>query len=362
MSESSLSPLGPSNYGLLGQLIADNQTIQNRLNTLSEQASSGYIANDFGGLGSGAAIALALTSETSQNTAIINSLNAASTTLNVTQTVLKQISSIASNFSSQILSASTVNANLTVLATSAAAALQQLAGLLNTQNGTNYVFAGTDSSNPPVPNAQNIASSGFATQIAAAVAGLGTNGAAATMASIQAIASSNAAGTSPFSTSLSQGTALLQTVPTGSGESMAIGVLANVNASQPSSAPYSSGSYMRDLMASLATIAAFAQPSVQAQANTPAFQSLLSSVQTLLNGAISGLATDEGVLGVEQNRISSVQSLLSDTNTALQTQISNVEDVNMAATLSNLSATQTQLEASYKLIASTATLSLANYL
>ncbi len=57
---------------------------------------------------------------------------------------------------------------------------------------------------PPVPDPDNILSTGFFSQISSAVAGLTTNGAAATIASTLATASSNAAGISPFSGYMSQ--------------------------------------------------------------------------------------------------------------------------------------------------------------
>jgi flagellar hook-associated protein 3 FlgL len=53
---------------------------------------------------------------------------------------------------------------------------------------------------------------------------------------------------------------------------------------------------------------------------------------------------------------------LSDTATALSGQLSNVQDVDMAATLSQLTSTQTQLQASYRLITGENSMSLLNYL
>ena len=52
----------------------------------------------------------------------------------------------------------------------------------------------------------------------------------------------------------------------------------------------------------------------------------------------------------------------SDTQTALTGQVSSAEDVDMAATLSQLSLVQTQMQASYQLIAGLNSLSLAKFL
>jgi flagellar hook-associated protein 3 FlgL len=55
-------------------------------------------------------------------------------------------------------------------------------------------------------------------------------------------------------------------------------------------------------------------------------------------------------------------SQLDDVTTALKGQVSDAQDVDMAETLSRLSQTQTQLQASYQLIAMLRGLSLANVL
>ena len=74
------------------------------------------------------------------------------------------------------------------------------------------------------------------------------------------------------------------------------------------------------------------------------------------------MATDVGVLGNIQSSLTKIQTNLVDTATALTSQVSAVQDVDMAATLSNLTATQTQLQASYRLISSANSLSLVNFL
>ena len=92
------------------------------------------------------------------------------------------------------------------IAASARDALSQVASLLDTQDGGVYVFAGQDTANPPVPDPDNIANiAAFYTQINAAVAGLAPPvQRGGTANATYAVATSNAAGTSPFSAYLSQ--------------------------------------------------------------------------------------------------------------------------------------------------------------
>lgn len=74
------------------------------------------------------------------------------------------------------------------------------------------------------------------------------------------------------------------------------------------------------------------------------------------------MASDVGVFGNTQSNLTSIQTQLTDTSTALSGQVSAVQDVDMATTLSNLTATQTQLQASYRLITAETSLSLVNFL
>jgi flagellin-like hook-associated protein FlgL len=115
---------------------------------------------------------------------------------------------------------------------------------------------------------------------------------------------------------------------------------------------------MTDLMRALATVGSLSS----AQAGTTDLNALLQDTRTSLNGAISAMATDTAVLGGTQSRLTATQTGLGDVQTALTGQVSSVQDTNMAATLSSLTQVQTQLQASYQVIASLSGLSLAKFL
>lgn len=353
--------IGQTGYGLLTQLLAGTSTVQQQLNTLTEQASNGLIADTYAGLGNGAAIALDLQPQVATLQTQQRNIDAATSRLGVTQTAMTQLQSIVATFMADMNNLpGTAGSEVASTAAAARSALTQVANLLDTQDGNTYIFAGQDSQNPPVPNPDGILSSGFATQIASAVAGLTTNGAAATAASTLAIAGSNAAGTSPFSTYLSQPAASLQVpyIQVGPREIVQTGILASANTAVASTGSSTTGSYMRDLMRALATIGSL----TPAQQNDPNFATLVQDTRTSLTGAVTAMADDVGVLGDTQSRLAGIQTGLSNTQTALTTQVGNVEDVDMAATLSHLTQTQTRLQASYQLIAGMAGLSLVKYL
>jgi flagellar hook-associated protein 3 FlgL len=363
-------------YGFLNTLTTEASALHQQLNTLSEQVSSGLVAQTYAGLGSSAAVSLDLNPQLTALQTYQNNISQATGTMQVTQTAMTQLQQIAAKFASDMPNLTSTNTQeITSIAQQAQAALTQVAGLLDTRDGDVYVFGGQDTSNPPVsqPDAILTTTGGFYSQINAAVNGLATDDANATntITATFNTAASNSAGTSPFSTYQSGGNGPIaqQVVQTGQGQSVSIGLLASANSyvvstgtsvanATATSLPTTTGSYMRDLMCALATIGSMTSSS----ASAAGFVALVQNTTTSLNGAVSAMDGDIGALGNTQSTLTTTQTQLSDTATALTGQVSAVQDVDMASTLSNLTAIQTQLEASYRMIATEGTLSLANYL
>jgi flagellar hook-associated protein 3 FlgL len=353
----------PGEYGLLTALVADSASTGNRLDQLTQQASSGLVSNSYAGLGAAASVSLDLNPEIAKLQTWQSNVDSATGRIGVTQATMTQIQKIASNFYAQTNNLDGINTSeVDSIASSARDALQQVAGLLDAQSAGVFVFSGADTANPPVPNPGAILSSGFYTQIASAVGNLGVAGASATAAATLAVASSNSAGTSAFSAYMSQSAATLQAampaVQTGESQSSQIGLLASANTAIASTGASTTGSYMRDLMRSLATLGSLSS----AQVNLPGFAGLVQDTRTSLNGAIGAMAGDAGVLGNRQAALTATQAGLAATQTVLTTQVGAAQDVNMAKTLSDLSAAQTQLQASYQVIAAVSGLSLAKLL
>lgn len=348
---------------VLAQLFADASATRSQLDTLTQQVASGYLAPGVAGLGAGTSTALSLAPALAANATYQANIATAAGPMGVAQTALSRISSIAGNFYAQTnnlngLDAGTVDS----IAASARDALTQVANLLDSQDGGTYVFAGQDSTNPPVPNPDGITGSGFATVIASAVGALGTAGAAATLASTLTTAASNAAGTSPFSPALNTaagaGADLRTLTQTGPGTYVPSGIVANRNADVPSGGPVTTGSYTRDVMWALATLGSLSSSQLQ----DSGFQTLVGDVRTGLGNAISALNEDAGVMGNRQAQMQAGATTLADTATAMQSQLSAAEDVDTAAAMTRLSTVQTQLQASYQMIAAEQGLSLVKYL
>ena len=210
--------------------------------------------------------------------------------------------------------------------------------------GTHTYSAARISTNPPVPDPDQILNSGFYTQINSEVGNLAANGATATAAATLATASSNAVGTSPFSAYMSQSAATLQAqapvVQVGQGQTVQVGLLASANSAVTSTGSSTTGSYARDLMRALATIGSLSS----SQVSDSGFQALVQDTSTSLQGVVSAMGDDAGVLGNTQAALTTMQTQLSDTSTALTAQVSGAQNVDMAQTLSNLTLVQTQMQ------------------
>ena len=336
--------------GLLGLLAADSQSVQNRLTQFSEQSSTGLVAQTYGGMGAAAQISLDLRPQLAEVGAYTQNIAQAGAQLTTTSNVLDQLQQIASTFASGLLSVnSSTSQEVDTLASQASAALTQVQSLLNTQVGDKYIFAGQDSGNAPLPDTQFNA---YVGAIKTAVGGLtATNGAAAIAATLSA-ATTN----SPFSATLG---AAPEQVRVGVGTTTPVGIVAGQNAYVTQTGSGTTGSYVRDLIRSLATISGLNSSQVGL---SPGFASVVSDTLANLRNEVTVINNENAGVGAAQQNLTSDQTNLTDTQTALTTQISAAENVDAASTATALSQAQTQLQISYKLIASVESMSLVSFL
>ena len=196
----------------LGRLDADAGPLRLRLDTLNRQLATGRRAEAPGDLAPSLPRAAALRAEAARRDTYGAAIGEALGRAQATQGALGRLSEIAREFGAGVALKldATDPASIPLAAARARAALVEVGQLLNTRHAGEYLFGGSDSANPPVPAPDDLPSSGFASQIAAAVAGLGGGNAAAVGAATRAAAASDAAGTTPFSAFLSSGPGLAE--------------------------------------------------------------------------------------------------------------------------------------------------------
>ena len=300
--------------GGLVRLLANGATVRGQLAVANGQAATGRIAETYAGLGAGGRVSLDLRPQVAHEEGWQANISAATGRLAVTQDALKSIGAIASDLYARTNTLNGLNEqDVTNVATLARQGLERVAQLLNTKVGNVYVFAGQDTDTPPVPDT----SPGV---LATALLASDTDPA-------------------PFDPTL--GTAV-PSIEVGEGERVPVGVLANRN-TLAVSAPPSTGSYMRDILRELAVLSTLS--------SGPGLQATAADARTRLGRALSTLGMESGSLGNIQAGLATRQAQSAATVLALRTQVSGAEDVDLAAALTKVSGLQTQLQASYQVIA-----------
>jgi flagellar hook-associated protein 3 FlgL len=132
-------------------------TLKSQLNDLSNQLSSGQVAQTYGGLGSGRSTALAAQATLSALTGYAAGITAAQTRTDLAVTSLTQIATLGTTTGAalqnglQSVAANSVSGRSTALAN-----LQTALDTLNQSAAGNYLFGGSDSTTQPVLDADTI--------------------------------------------------------------------------------------------------------------------------------------------------------------------------------------------------------------
>ena len=352
-----------SGIGPIGRMDAGAAALRAKLDVLTRQVSDGRKGPGYGDIAPEARRAVDLRADIARREAWAGTISRTLARTEVTQKALGRISDIATQFYAETIRMDgTSGARISAVAAQARAAMEEVANLLNERYAGEYIFGGTDSANPPVPDPRGIATGGMATVIAAAVAALGGGNAGAVAAATLAAAQSDAPGTTPFSDFLSdpgQGlTEPRRAVPAAEGERVAYGILANRNAAATSEGQ-TTGSWARDILRGLATLAALDPSQAQLGAD---FTDLVATVRDGLRSAIDALGEERGALGAVEQRLETTARRHAEVSVALTGQLAAIEEVDMAETISRLQATRTQLEASYRAIALASGLTLTRFL
>lgn len=348
----------------LGRLDSDAGLLRLRLDALNRQLATGRRAEAPGDLAPHLPRVAELRAEAARRDTYGAAIGEALGRAQATQGALRRLSDIAREFGNGVAMKldPTDPASIPLAAARARAALVEVGHILNERHAGEHLFGGSDSANPPVPAPEGLPASGFAAQIAAAVATLGGGNAAGVAAATRAAASSDAAGTTPFSAFLSSGAGSTEPrrgVPADDGAIVPYGIAANRNAAA-ASAGETTGSWARDLLRGLASIAALTP--AQAAASPADFAEFAAAVRGGLRSATDALANEAGALGFTEARLEGARRRHAETNTALQAQLAAVEEVDLAEVLTRLRATETTLQASYSAIGRLGGLTLANFL
>jgi flagellin-like hook-associated protein FlgL len=146
-------------------------------------------------------------------------------------------------------------------------------------------------------------------------------------------------------------------VEIGPSEYVTVGLPATQNVGAAAD-PSGTGSAITDILGSLAVIA----NSTSAMVSSSSFTTLMQSVSTTLTSAGNTLAQESGYIGQSQDTMTAAANSQSSAQTVLQTQLSNLTNVDMPTAISNLQAVSNQLQTSYTILGEVSKLNLASYL
>jgi len=152
-----MSITGPGSVTAANVLAQTNMT--NQLSTLSEELGSGQASQTYSGLGSQAGVALSLSAQLSAIAGYTSTATTVGTTLTLAQSVLTQLgnteSSVVQGINQSAAFALDGNGKTTTQE-SAVSQLDEILSLLNTQNGSNYMFSGSAPNQPSVASTSEI--------------------------------------------------------------------------------------------------------------------------------------------------------------------------------------------------------------
>lgn len=351
--------------GSLAWLITQSSALKTQLGTLSAQSTDGRRGTYYGDIAGQAGRAISLRGGVARGEAHAQAIDRVLGRTAIAQSTMTQLSSIAENFLTQAGKISRADTSrISALADSARQAIGQVGALLNAKAGSDYLFSGPDTANPPIPNPDGIMSTPMAQGIAAAVASLSPGNGDAVNATTLAAAGSTVPGDTPFSDYLldparGRGEAR-PSVLAEDGQAVAVGLFANRNATEPAS-PGSpqEGGWSRDLLRGLMTLASLTPDKTVAGED---FDKVVGGITAALKSAMTGLGVESGALGLSEEKLESAKTRHEDLGVTLKAQLADVEEVDLASTLAALQDTQTRLQASWKALSMLSGLSLTQFL
>jgi flagellar hook-associated protein 3 FlgL len=293
-----------------------NQSAEQKI---SAEISTGYTAQTYSQIAPQSAQLEQYRAQVAQQQSYLNTINTASTNMQAMQLSLQQILTQVQSFTTG-LSDTAYSTQPPTIQTQAESLLEEVAGYLNVQNGTSYLFGGTDTSTPPVDLSSL------------------PQGAAATL--------TTSVGGSPSSGGYYAGGA--------AGSSIQIDNQLSVNYSITANNPA-----LENIIRVLNFVA---QKPGGFSSTNPTDQANVSLAGQMLINATQALTGVNGELALQQSQLNSQATLLKSTITNAQAGETDITAVNQATAITQLQSLETQIQASYSATSAIQKLSLVNFM
>lgn len=305
----------------VGTLAENNQILQyvqqnkSLADSLDREIATGLKSQDFAGLAPQAAQLVSLQDQNSKQQGYIDTINTVTTRLQVMSDSIGGIENLATQFVGN-LPADAYNTKGETIQEQAQQVLQQVAGYLNTQDGSDYVFSGNKTSTPPV-NTNGLPNPGSLT--------------------------ANAAGAPPNGyyqgdNGISQATVDNNVVLT-----------YGINASNPTFEQF-------------VRVLNFLANSPPFDATNPTDTANISQATQMLNQSVTQLQTMQGTVALQQGELANQLTSHQNAQSLAKSTVADITQVDSASAITQLDTLQTQLQASYQTISILQQLSLVNYI
>jgi flagellar hook-associated protein 3 FlgL len=337
------------------------QAMNSQLNTLTSEASSGMKTNPAGAMGNDASLLYRLQMEADQQNVLQTTATNAGSQLAAAQTALTGIASAVQTIANASISVTTATTQgETVVASQASSTMSQVLDLLNTQYDGNALFAGDATANPPMVSADAPGGPLAAVNAVLSAAVAANGGQPLSSANVQALLTGPDGLSSVFNNTnsnpaLNYNSAFYTAPDDGKPTQVLIGLNQTMSYSAKGNQPA-----FTDLMQGLSMLTMLGAPSTQLDSS--AKSAILTQAGALIGQAQNELISQQGQLGAVQEQLQQVATVQQTAASNTTQQITNFEGADQAATATQLSALQTQLQASYQVTADLSQLTLSHYL
>ena len=291
--------------------------LRGQANSLQQQVSTGLKSQDYSGLGAGAGQLANLQGSVSQNQAYLDTISTVQQNIQEQSTALTAIDTAARQFS-ELLPSGAFNTSPSTIQTQAQAFLQQIAGFLNTSDGSGYIFSGSLVGTAPVDPASLPVPGDLTTPVNA-----------------------------PVPAGYYAGNDTVQQAQIDKTVSLTYGIAADNPA-------FENIIRVANYLANL--------PPGSPSTGNPADVAAINQAATLFNQGVAGVQILQGTLSLRLSQAQQVQQNLQNFVNLAKTNITNLVSVDPATAITQLNQVETDLQASYQSLSSLQQLSLVNYL
>jgi flagellar hook-associated protein 3 FlgL len=346
------------------------RALEARQSDLIRQVSTGRKVETTGELGLDAFTAVGLRAEQARQAVLAENRAVMAARAEALQQALGRLSALATRASDAALKlAGTSDGFAGPTATEARDSLREVAGLLNARSNGRYVFGAADETRAPVSNPNGMATGPLVTAIGAELSNVGVQPLANVVANTVALAADRDPAISPFSAWLETDVPANPAVdpPGGFGAPARLvfvddgpGVTLDLPANQNARAEVGpgAGAFTRDILRGLAVLA----HADTLNFDLPDAKALMVDTAEQLRRAVAALEHERAAIGVTQQRIEAADVAGGALADRIRRQSGAIVDADLPTVLTRLEQVRVQLEASYRLTAGMADLSLARFL